>query len=81
VNNASLSGKFTYTNIAYNGTPNTTVSYIMLDALVPGKNLLWSFDLTKRLGNSLEMSFQYEGRKPGETRAIHIGRAALRAIL
>jgi hypothetical protein len=53
----------------------------MLDALVPGKNLLWSFDLTKRLGNNLELSFQYEGRKPGETKSIHIGRAALRAIL
>ena len=81
VNNTSFSGKFTYTNISYTGAANTTVSYIMLDALLPGKNLLWSFDLTKRLGNNLELNFQYEGRKPAETRTIHIGRASLRAIL
>jgi hypothetical protein len=81
VNNTSFAGKFTYSNISYTGMPNTTVSYIMLDALLPGKNFLWNFDLTKRLGNNLELSFQYEGRKPGATRSIHIGRASLRAIL
>ncbi|WP_018612221.1 hypothetical protein [Segetibacter koreensis] len=81
VNNTSLTGKLTYANISYTGTPNTTVSYIMLDALMPGKNMLWNFDLTKRLGNNLELTFQYEGRKPAETRTIHIGRASLRAIL
>lgn len=81
VNNTSLTGRLTYTNINYTGLPNTTVSYIMLDALLPGKNILWNFDLTKRLGNNLELNFQYEGRKPAETRTIHIGRASLRAIL
>lgn len=81
VNNTSFSGKFTYTNISYTGAANTTVGYIMLDALLPGKNLLWNFDLTKRLGNNLELNFQYEGRKPADTRTIHIGRASLRAIL
>jgi hypothetical protein len=81
VNNTSFTGKFTFTNITYNGAKNTTISYIMLDALLPGKNVLWNMDLTKRLGNNLELSFQYEGRKPAETRTIHIGRASLRAIL
>lgn len=81
VNSTSFTGKFTYTAIHYTGAANTTVSYIMLDALLPGKNLLWSFDLTKRLGNNLELNFQYEGRKPADTRTIHIGRASLRAIL
>lgn len=81
VNNTSFTGKFTYNHIDYKGQPNSTISYIMLDALLPGKNLLWNIDLTRRLGNNLEVSFQYEGRKPGETRTIHIGRASLRAIL
>lgn len=81
VNNTSLTSKFTYSRITYTGTPNTTVSYIMLDALLPGSNLLWGLDLTKRLINSLELNIQYEGRKPGETRTIHIGRVSLRAIL
>ena len=81
VNNTSLLAKFSYIKIDYNGQPNSTVSYIMLDALLPGKNLLWNIDLTKRLGNNLELSFQYEGRKPAEARTIHLGRASLRAIL
>jgi hypothetical protein len=81
VSNTSLTGSFTYNVISYTGVANSTVSYIMLDALLPGKNFLWNIDLTKRLGKNLEVSFQYEGRKPAETRTIHIGRASVRAIL
>ena len=80
-NSISLNGKFTYSKIDYTGAVNSTVSYIMLDALLPGKNYLWNIDLVKRLGNNLELSFQYEGRKPGSTRTIHTGRASLRALL
>lgn len=76
-----LSGKLTYSNIGFTGQANTTLSYIMLDALQPGKNILWNLDFTRRLANALEISFQYEGRKAGETKTVHIGRASLRAIL
>lgn len=76
-----MNGKFTYNSINYTGAANSTISYIMLEGLLPGKNFLWSLDVTKRLSNALELSFQYEGRKPAETRTIHIGRASLRAIL
>jgi hypothetical protein len=70
-----------YTSAA--GKPSTTsaVSYTILEGLAPGKNYLWNLDLTKRLGNNLELSVQYEGRRAGETRIIHTGRAALRALL
>ncbi|WP_431216818.1 hypothetical protein ACQ86N_21000 [Puia sp. P3] len=82
----SIQGKFTVSSIVYTsaaGKPSTTsaVSYTILEGLQPGKNYLWNLDLTKRLGNSLELSLQYEGRKAGETRIIHTGRAALRALL
>lgn len=81
VNNTSLNGKLTFSNITYTAATNSTISYIMLEGLLPGKNFLWNFDITKRLTNNLELSFQYEGRKPAETRTIHIGRASLRALL
>jgi hypothetical protein len=84
--NTSLQGKFTYNKISFSSiepTPNTnsTASYIILDGLLPGKNFLWNFDISKRLSKNLEMNIQYEGRKPGSTRVVHIGRASIRALL
>jgi hypothetical protein len=81
VQTTSLQAKFTVNNLKYNGNTNTTVSYIMLDGLLPGKNYLWSLDLTRKLGSFLELNINYEGRKPGEGHVIHTGRASLRAIL
>ena len=80
---SSITGKFTFNNIDYKsagGTATSTVSYIMLDGLLPGKNYLWSVILTKRLLNNLELNFQYDGRKPAETKVVHIGRASLTAL-
>lgn len=81
VQSSVLTGKFTYTQIAFTGTPNSTVSFIMLDALQPGQNLLWNIDYTRRIAGSFEVSFNYEGRKPGTGRTVHIGRASIRALL
>jgi hypothetical protein len=81
VQSTSLQAKFTLNNITYNGTTNTTVSYILLDGLLPGKNYIWGLDLTRKLGSFLELNITYEGRKPGEGTVIHTGRASLRAIL
>jgi len=81
VQNTSLVGRFTMNDLHYNGPTNTTVSYIMLDGLLPGKNYLWTLDLTKKIGSFLELNITYEGRKPGEGHVIHTGRASLRAIL
>lgn len=78
--NSSLTGKFTLNSIDYDFPANTTVSYIMLDGLLPGKNYLWSLGLNKRLANNLEISLQYDGRKAGTSRTVHLGRAAITAL-
>ncbi|HLY68788.1 MAG TPA: hypothetical protein VKR53_03595 [Puia sp.] len=77
----SIDAKFTYTGIQYSGNPTSTISYVILDGLLPGKNFLWSIDFTKKIGGNLELNLQYEGRKPGEGQTINTGRASLRAIL
>jgi hypothetical protein len=82
--NSSVNARFTYNNIRYktpeNKPANSTISYIMLDGLLPGNNYLWSIDFTKRLMKSIELNFQYEGRKPGDAKTVHVGRAAIRAL-
>jgi hypothetical protein len=77
---SSLTGRFTFNNIDYKFPANTTVSYIMLDGLLPGKNLLWGLSFNKRLLNNLELSFQYDGRKAGTSKTVHVGRAAITAL-
>jgi len=81
VQNAGINIKFSSNTINYLGIANSTVSYVMLNGLQPGKNYLWNIEFTKRLMNSLEISFNYEGRKAGESKTVNIGRASVRAIL
>lgn len=81
VSNTSISAKFNLSNISFNGNANTSLGYIMLEGLLPGKNFIWTLDLTKRLSSFLEMNVQYEGRKAGNSGLINIGRASIRAIL
>ena len=81
VSNTSISAKFNLSNITFNGNANTSLGYIMLEGLLPGKNFIWTLDLTKRLSSFLEMNVQYEGRKAGNSGLVNIGRASIRAIL
>ena len=81
---ASLAATFTYNKIAFTSTHandvNSTVGYVMLNGLLPGKNYLWNLNFTKTLLNNLEMRIEYEGRKAGDSRTVHRGTASINAL-
>jgi hypothetical protein len=85
VGSAAITAKFTYNRINYS-TPhsqadvNSTVGYILLNGLMPGKNYLWNLSFTKKLVHNLELRFEYEGRKPGESKTVHRGTASVNAL-
>lgn len=80
LSSGTINGRFSLNNISFTGEPSSTVGYVLLDGLLPGKNYLWNIELTKKIAGNIELNLQYEGRKSGNVNAIHTGRASLRAI-
>lgn len=70
-----------YANIEFNGLQTSPVAFTILDALQKGSNYLWFMTWERRVGKGIEVSLEYEGRKPGTTAVIHTGRMSIRAIL
>ncbi len=76
----SLRAKITLADIRYSGQANTSVAFTMLEGLQDGKNYLWSLNLDRQLSKTVQMSLNYEGRKTGDNRVVHVGRAQVRAV-
>jgi hypothetical protein len=77
---SSFRSRFTYSNINFTGNANSTLSYIMLDALNIGNNFIFTLALDKKISKGLELNLSYEGRKPGAIKLIHTGNISARAI-
>lgn len=80
INAGSINAKCTFSKMSFNAPTQTSIAYIMLDGLLPGNNWLWSLQFDRRLSRNVEMSLEYEGRRPAGNAAIHTGRATVRAI-
>lgn len=70
-----------YAGIGYDGLTTAPVAFTMLDALQPGANFIWYGSWDRRVTKGIELSVEYEGRKPGIGTVIHTGRMSVRAIL
>ena len=71
---------FSYINVNFSGNSNTPVGFAILNGLQRGQNFLWQLNLDRQLSNNLQMSVGYEGRKTGQARIIHVGRAQITAL-
>ena len=76
----ALRAKASFVDVNYTGLANSAVAYAMLDGLQNGRNFLWSINLDRQLSRSVQLSLNYEGRKTGENRVVHVGRAQVRAV-
>ncbi len=76
----SLRLKGTFANVHYTGSPNSAVAFAMLEGLQDGKNFLWNLTLDRQLSKAMQLSLNYEGRKTGENRVVHVARAQVRAV-
>ena len=72
--------KFSLIQIGYNAVGNSPVAYEMLEALQPGKNYTWNVGMQRNISKSLQISLNYDGRKPEGIKTIHTGSMQARAF-
>jgi len=75
-----LSANVKYINISYNADANTSLAYLMLDALQPGNNFTWEASYQRELGKNLRLSLLYQGQKAQGVKAMHTGTMQLSAF-
>ncbi|MBD1397812.1 hypothetical protein H9Q13_11610 [Pontibacter sp. JH31] len=80
VSKRTVSGLIRWVNIGYDGDMNSYVGYEILNALRPGNNLTWSFNVQQRLSNGLNISLNYDGRKANSVGAVHTGRTQVSVL-
>ncbi|MDZ4844063.1 MAG: hypothetical protein SH857_00790 [Chitinophagales bacterium] len=80
VSKSSLSAKFAFVQVAYTGSENSAIEFAMLQGFKNGNNYTWNASFERSLAKAIQLSIGYEGRKTGDAKPVHIGRAQVRAI-
>lgn len=76
----SLNGAFNMIQINYSGVQSSAVGFEMLEALKPGLNFTWNIGYQHSISKTLQLSFQYNGRKSESNKVIHSGGMEVRAF-
>lgn len=69
-----------YFNITYNGSGYSAVGFEMLEGLNSGNNFTWSAGVQRTVAKNLQLSINYNGRKPEGVSTIHAGGLQLKAF-
>ena len=78
-NTGIINARISYIGIQFNADENSSLSYEMLEGLQKGKNFTWNASIQRSLGNSIQLSLNYDGRKSEESKAVHTGGVQVRA--
>lgn len=76
----SFHGTITAVDILYSGEQNSPLGFEMLEALKPGLNYTWNFGYQHSISKTLQISFQYNGRKSINSRFVHSAGMEVRAF-
>ncbi len=76
----SLQGALTAVHIKYSGVQNSALGFEMLESLKPGLNFTWNLGYQHSISKTLQISFQYNGRRADGSKTIHSGGMEVRAF-
>lgn len=80
VSKSTLSARVSFVKIDYTGSENSAIEFAMLQGFKNGNNYTWNLTFERNLAKAIQLSIGYEGRKTGDSKPVHIGRAQVRAI-
>lgn len=75
----SIQTSFSLVKIQFDGNANSPVGFAFLNGLQKGDNFLWTINFDRRVGKNIQLRIGYEGRKTGNSRLVHVGRAQVAA--
>jgi hypothetical protein len=71
--------KMNYTHVRFVDKGNESLNYTILQGLRDGNNFQWAVSYDRVLFNNIQLTLGYDGRKNGQGKILHSGRASLRA--
>ena len=74
-----VSGNVQYIAMNYQGNQNGPIAFEMMEGLRSGDNFTWTISYQRTILKNLQLSINYNGRKPADTDIIHVGTVQLRA--
>lgn len=80
VSKSTINSSFTFAMVNYSGSLNDAIQFAMLQGLQNGNNYLWNISFDRNLAKNIQLNLVYEGRKTGNAKSVHTGRAQIRAI-
>ena len=65
--------QLTFAQVKFDGTANTPVELALLQGRKNGQNFDWTLGLSRNISQNLILSLNYNGRKNGTSRIVHVG--------